>query len=141
MRESVSVVRVRYPEVDRMGVVHHSHYPVWFEIGRTELMRETGSTYGDLEDRERLLFPVIELGARYRAPARYDERVEIRTGIEQLAGVRLRFAYRIVRPSGTQTLVEGFTVHAAVDPEGRPRRVPAELRRRLEDWMQGDWTS
>ena len=140
MRESVSTLRVRYPEVDRMGVVHHSHYATWFEIGRTELLREMGATYGQLEDEQALLFPVIELGLRYRAPARYDELIEVRTGIEELAGVRLRFAYRIVRPSESLTLVEGFSVHAATTPGGKPRRVPGDLKRRIEDWMQGDST-
>lgn len=141
MRESVSTLRVRYPEVDRMGVVHHSHYLVWFEIGRTELLRDMGATYGELEDREALLFPVIELGVRYKAPARYDELIEVRTSVDELAGVRLRFAYRIVRPSESLTLVEGFSVHAATSPEGKPRRVPDDLKRRIEDWMQGDPTS
>jgi acyl-CoA thioester hydrolase len=120
--------------------VHHSHYAIWFEIGRTELLREMGATYGQLEDEQALLFPVIELGLRYRAPARYDELIEVRTGIEELAGVRLRFAYRIVRPSESLTLVEGFSVHAATTPGGRPRRVPGDLKRRIEDWMQGDST-
>ena len=134
-------LRVRYQETDPMGFLHHANYFTYFEIGRTELMRETGSTYGDLEDGEGLLFPVIELGARYRAPARYDENIEVRTAIEELGGVRLRFGYRIVRPSEERLLVEGFTVHAAVDPAGRPRRVPDEIRRRIEGWMQGEPTT
>ena len=126
--------RVRYPEVDRMGVAHHTHYLVWFELGRTELMRAAGLPYGLLEDERGILFPVIEAGARYRLPARYDDELEVHTRIAGLTPIRVRFEYRIVRPADGAALAEGFSVHAAVGRDGRPQRLPSELTERLTSW-------
>ena len=134
MRSESTPFRVRYPEVDRMGVVHHTHYLVWFELGRTELMRTAGLPYGVLEDDRGILFPVIEAGARYRRPARYDDQLEVQTGIVGLSPVRVRFEYRIVRPADGAVLADGFSVHAAVGRDGRPQRLPTELMERLSPW-------
>lgn len=134
MNESVVTVRVRYPEVDRMQVAHHMHYLAWFEIGRTEVMRAAGVPYGALEDIEKLAFPVIEVGARYRSPARYDEEIEIRTTLAETAGARVRFTYRIVRPGAGTLLAEGFTVHAALGAAGRPVRIPPAVCAALAAW-------
>lgn len=153
MREEVTPVRVRYPEVDRMGVAHHVHYLEWFERGRTELMRSAGAAYAQVEDEMGLQFPVVEAGARYRRPARYDDLLEVRTRLAPIAGPRVRFEYRVVRPAApaaagprgnvtgahaaagdSELLAEGFTVHAAVGRDGRPCRVPEGLRRALEGW-------
>jgi acyl-CoA thioester hydrolase len=122
--------RVRYPETDRMGVAHHTHYLVWFELGRTELMRDLGCAYGELEDGEGLFFPVVEARAAYRAPARYDEVVTVTTRLRSVGGVRVRFEYTVERADGT-TLATGHTEHASVDARGRPVRIPEGLKRRL----------
>ncbi len=132
--EHVTVVRVRYPEVDRMAVAHHMHYLAWFETGRTELMRAAGVPYAEVEERLGVMFPVIEVGVRYRAPARYDEELEIRTSVGFIEGPRVRFNYRIVRPEGGALLAEGFSVHAATNREGRPQRVPRGLKTALDTW-------
>ncbi len=116
-----------------MGVAHHMYYLTWFEIGRTELMREAGVPYAEVEA-SGLMFPVIEAGARYRRPAVYDEEIEIRTSIAALDGPRVRFGYRVLRPRTGAVLAEGFTVHAAVGRDGRPRRVPEQLRTALARW-------
>ena len=129
--ENRTTVRVRYPETDRMNVVYHAHYLVWFELGRTELMREQGCTYAELEDRDGVFFPLIEVGARYHAPARYDDRLVVRTRLASLGAARVRFDYSVVRESDETLLASGFTEHAAVGREGRPIRMPRELRRRL----------
>ena len=124
LREFRTSVRVRYPETDRMGVVYHAHYLVWFELGRTELMRSLGATYGKLEEEEGISFPVISAGARYRAPARYDELLTVRTTLVEVGRARVRFDYRILREEDGKLLVEGFTEHATVGPnvlEGEPR--------------------
>lgn len=125
-------VRVRYPETDRMGVAHHTHYLVWFEMGRTELMRRAGVPYGMLEESEQLFFPVVELGARFMAPAAYDEELEVRTVLSRIGGARIRFDYQLFRKDAGGPLAVGHTVHAAVGGDGRPRRIPADVRRRLE---------
>lgn len=123
--------RVRYPETDRMGVGHHTHHFVWFELGRTELMRNLGCTYGDLEDREGIFFPVIEARALYRSPARYDEVLEVRTTLTEVRGARVRFDYTVAREGSGETVSTGHTVHAAVGRDGRPLRLPEGLRARL----------
>ena len=129
--DAVTRLRVRYPEIDRMGVAYHANYLVWFELGRTELMREIGCTYGELEDRESIFFPVIEVGTHYRASARYDEELEVRTRIVSVGAARVRFEYRLVRPAQDVLLATGFTEHAAVGKDGRPVRLPRALRERL----------
>ena len=124
--------RVRYPETDRMGVAHHTHFLVWFELGRTELMRRVGCPYGELEDEDGVFFPVVEVGARYLAPARYDEVLAVDTEIDRLGGARVRFSYRITREASGEPVATGFTEHASVGGAGKPRRLPQDLRARLE---------
>ena len=122
-------IRVRYGEVDRMGVVYHAHYIVYFEMGRTELLRSLGATYREVEEAGTLLF-VIETGAKYLAPARYDDVLTVRTTLESIRGVRLRFSYEVLRDD--RCLATGFTVLAACDESGRPRRIPERLATLME---------
>jgi acyl-CoA thioester hydrolase len=126
-----TTTRVRYPETDRMGVAHHTHFLVWFELGRTELMRELGCPYAEVEDGDGILFPVAEAGARYVAPARYDEVLEITTRLVSAFGARVRFEYEVARIADGARIATGFTVHAATGRDGRPRRLPEGLRARL----------
>jgi len=123
-------LRVRYPEVDRMGVAHHANHFIWFEIGRTELMRARGVTYRGLEE-EGILLPVIEASCAYHAPARYDDLVRVRTRIESATAVRIAFEYRIESEADGRLLATGTTRHASVDRGGRPRRLPARMRELL----------
>lgn len=121
-----SRVRVRYGEVDRMGVVYHGHYLAYFEQGRTELLRSLGATYRELEDAGHLLV-VVEAGARYRRPARYDDELTVLTRLAEARAVRLRFEYE-VRRDGT-CLATGHTVLACTDESGHPQRLPPALAR------------
>jgi len=114
-----------------MGVAHHSHFFVWFELGRTELMRQAGCAYGVLEDDDGVFFPVIEAGARYLLPARYDDVLEIETRLAAAGGVRVRFDYVLRRPDDARVLAKGFTVHASCGRDGRPARLPDTVRQRL----------
>ena len=119
-------VRVRYAETDRMGVVYYANYFVWFEIGRTDWLRETGQSYREMEG-DGVQLPVIEAHCEYRRPAKYDDDLEIRTRATLLTPIRIRFDYEIVRGED-ETLVVGHTIHAALDPSGRPCRLPARVR-------------
>ncbi|HEX5041838.1 MAG TPA: thioesterase family protein [Candidatus Polarisedimenticolaceae bacterium] len=130
LREGQTKTRVRYPETDRMGIAHHTHYFTWFELGRTELMRQLGCTYGDLEEQSGIFFPVVEASADFLASARYDEVVTITTRLVRARGVRVRFTYVITREDGT-VLATGHTEHASVDGKGKPQRLPGALQRRL----------
>ena len=122
------VVRVRYAETDRMGVAYYANYLVWFEVGRAELLRSLGRSYRELEG-EGLVLPVIEARCEYLRPARYDDELEIRTRGELVSGARLKFVYEIARRADGVVSAAGHTIHAAVDPAGRPRRLPEWIRR------------
>src|SRR5262249_17484734 len=129
-RTSMSTIRVRYAETDQMGIAHHAEYFAWFEVGRTDLLRQSGTTYRELEA-EGLRLPVIEASARYFKPALYDDVLEGRTEVTAVGGARVGFSYE-VRRSGTEgPLATGATEHATVDARGRPRRIPETLRRSL----------
>ena len=135
---SATNVRVRYAETDQMGVAYHGHYLAWYEMGRTELMRELGCAYGELEQRDGIFFPVVEVGSRYLVPARYDDVVRVHTRLALVAGARVRFEYELTRESDGRVLATGFTVHAAVRAGGRPIRMPEALRERLLAGLAAD---
>lgn len=120
-------VRVRYADTDRMGVVYYANYLVWFEVGRTEWLRDTGWSYKDME-RDGLSLPVIEAHCEYRQPARYDDEIEVRTRGTLLTPVRVRFDYEIFKNGDELPVAVGHTVHASLGDEGRPRKLPAEIR-------------
>jgi len=126
-RTVCSRVRVRYADTDQMGVVYYSNYLVWFEVGRTEWLRQAGFTYREIEEGG-IILPVIEVRCEYLQPARYDDEIEIRTRGTLISGVRVQFDYEIVRCGQGQMAAVGRTVHASVDPGGRPRRLPAAVR-------------
>ena len=119
-----SQVRVRYAETDAMGVLHHAVWPVYWELGRTELLRVAYRPYAEIEA-EGILFPLVDYGVRLELPARYDDLVEIRTRLTALGRVRLRFDYEGWR--GEERLASGHTVHGVIDRDWRVRRLPAEL--------------
>jgi acyl-CoA thioester hydrolase len=127
LTRSASTVRVRYAETDKMGVVYHSNYFVWFEVARTDLLRNNGSTYKDMEA-EGFSLPVIEAHCEYKQPARYDDELEIRVEAALASPARVRFSYEVVRASDAQTLVTGHTVHASIDRDGRPTRLPDRVK-------------
>jgi acyl-CoA thioester hydrolase len=120
-------LRVRYCEVDRMGVVHHSRFAVYFEMGRTELLRANGYTYRDLEDKGVFLV-VARLDCRFRAPARYDDELVLTTTITKIDNVRIEHAYKLVRPADGKLIAEATTTLVHVDKEGRLQAIPEFLR-------------
>lgn len=130
MDEYVDVaVRVRYAETDQMGVVYYASYLVWFEIGRTELLRQRGITYKDMEA-DGCYVVVAEATCRYAAPARYDDVVTIRTRIGKLQSRVVSFAYDILAEDG-RPIATGQTRHVITDRDGRPRRLPHRYRTAL----------
>lgn len=113
---------MRYGETDQMGVVYHTNYLNWFEVGRTELIRNAGLTYRELEERG-VLLPVTDASLSYKKPARYDDVVEIQTRVKELSAVRLAFAYDIIRVSDQELLVSGETMHVFTNAELKPIRL------------------
>jgi acyl-CoA thioester hydrolase len=124
---TISRLRVRYAETDKMGVVYYANYFVWFEVGRTDLLRESGWNYRDMEAGGFGL-PVIEACCAYRESAKYDDEIDVRTTGALLSPVRVKFSYEIVRAADAATLATGTTVHATVDRNGRPCRLPDRVR-------------
>ena len=129
---------MRYAETDQMGVAYHGHYLAWYEIGRTELMRELGCAYGELEKRDGIFFPVVEVGSRYLVPARYDDVLRVRTRLVRVGGARVRFEYELIRDDDGRLLATGFTEHASVGAHGRPVRLPAPVREMLHSGQVAD---
>ena len=117
-------VRVRYAETDQMGVVYHANYLIWFEIGRVELMRQHGLDYKLMESEDGCGIAVVEVTARYRAPARYDDELTIETTLLKLRGPIVRFGYKIVRAEDGMLLCEGETVHVVVGRDMKRRPMP-----------------
>lgn len=120
-------IRVIYGDTDRMGVVYYANYLRYFEAARNEYFRARGGRYRDMEQ-EGVMLPVIEAGVRYRAPARYDDLLRVDIAITEIRRVSLRFGYRVRRAEDSEVLAEGHTVHACVDREHRPVRLPDHVR-------------
>jgi acyl-CoA thioester hydrolase len=119
-------IRVRYAETDRMGLLHHANYVVYFEMGRTELLRKRGFSYRDIEDAGHFLV-IIEMGCKFKRPAYYDDLLTLRTVVERVTHVKIVHRFE-VRRDGV-LLAEGHTTLACVDREGRPQPLPPMLRR------------
>lgn len=122
-QQSISI-RVRYPEVDAMGYLHHSRYLQYFEMGRIELLRSLGFSYADLE-RDGTFFVVVKVEVRYKAPARYDEELTLTTKIAKQTTVRIDHAYELKR--GDTLLAEATTTIACVGRDGQLQQIPESL--------------
>jgi acyl-CoA thioester hydrolase len=118
--------RVRYAETDQMGVVYHSNFIVWFEVGRVEMLRRLGFTYRDMEKEDGTHIAVVDVRCRYKAPARYDDMVTVRTRLLNVRDSLLHFGYEVLRDEDGTVLAEGETVHIVVDPDFK--RIPLPQR-------------
>lgn len=126
-------VRVRYAETDKMGVVYHANYLVWFEIGRTEFCRSRGFSYREMEEESNAYLAVAESYCRYKQPAFYDDELIIRTHVAECRRRSLRFGYEIVRAEDDAVLAEGETTLVAIDSANRVRTIPERYREMLLD--------
>jgi acyl-CoA thioester hydrolase len=127
----LSEVRVRYAETDQMGVVYHSNYLVWCEIGRTDFIRSLGGmTYAELE-RQGTALAVVEAHVRYIKPARYDDVVHVTTRVTEVRSRVVRFDYDITVVGGS-LIGTGYTTLVAMTRDGRSTCIPDALRQQLE---------
>ncbi len=131
MPETSCQVRVRYAETDAMGVVYYGNYLTWFEVGRSDLLRQLGSSYREIE-RARVFLPVVEARCRYHHPARYDDVVEIRTRASRPSRAKLQFDYELSRVSDNIAIASGSTLHVATNENGKPCRLPTTLMELFE---------
>lgn len=123
-----SDIRVRYAETDQMGVVYHSNYLVWFEVGRAELMRAMGFDYKRLELDDDTYIVVADVHCRYHHPARYDELLTVRARIREAKTRTLKFGYEIFRHQDQKLLATGHTIHVACSRDGRVKQFPEKYK-------------
>jgi acyl-CoA thioester hydrolase len=128
MAEGTDVtIRVRYADTDQMGVVYYANYFVWFEVGRTELLRSAGFVYRDIETDDGCYIVVAEASCKYRSPARYDDVLTIRTRVKQVRSRVVVFSYDVLAEGG-RCLASGETTHVVTGRDGRPRALPERYR-------------
>lgn len=124
-------IRVRYAETDKMGIVHHSNYLIWFEFGRSEFCRARGFSYKEMEEVDNALMVVAEAYCRYKSPAYYEDVLTIRTKLEEMRSRSIRFVYEIVRASDNILLAEGETLHLVTDHNKKVRSLPERYKEKL----------
>jgi acyl-CoA thioester hydrolase len=126
-------LRVRYAETDRMGVVYHSNFIVWFEVGRVEMLRAMGYRYRDLEREFDCHFAVVDVRCRYKAPAYYDDEIVVRTSLKNVRGSFMHFTYEIKRTDDGELLAEGESTHIVVNSNFEKTPLPKHLERAFQD--------
>lgn len=135
MIETKTDIRVRYADTDKMGVVYHSNYAVYFEVGRTEMFREIGMTYDEME-KNNVMLPLVDLHINYKRPARYDDLITVTTTVKELPGVKIRFDYQIHNEKG-ELLVDGYTTLAFIDmTRNRPMKMPDAIRAKVAPYFE-----
>ncbi len=122
--QNETTIRVRYADTDQMGVVYHSNFVVWFEVGRVELLRQFGFRYRDMEQHDNCHIPVVDLRVRYKMPAYYDDEVIVRTRLKNYRKSLLVFHYEVVRQEDGVLLAEGETTHFIVDQNFKRCTLP-----------------
>ena len=129
MLSSQTAVRVRYAETDKMGFVYHGHYLTWFEVARVRMLDEFGCPYRDLEERGYFL-PVLKAELQYRRPLTFDEEALIIVTMKEKPSLRIHLHYEVKREK--ETCATGYTEHAFIDSQGRPRRPPEDFLQTLK---------
>ena len=122
MKINETKIKVRYVETDQMGIVHHSNYFAWFEVGRTEFIKEQGLSYSEIEARG-VIIPLIECGAQFKIGAKYEDELIIKTSMSLLTPVKMDMNYEIIRENDGKLLATGFTRHAFTSRELKPINV------------------
>ena len=135
---SESRVRVRYAETDQMGVVYHANHFIWFEIGRVDLMRQLGVSYRDMERDHGCFIPVVDARCRYKAPARYDDEIIVRTHLRNVRESMIHFGYELVRANDGEKLAEGETMHMILDSKMNPASLPENYLKAFRDALRKD---
>jgi acyl-CoA thioester hydrolase len=128
-------LRVRYAETDQMGVVYHANYFIWLEVGRVELLRQLGFSYRDMEQNDQCFIAVVDARCRYKAPARYDDEVIVRTRLKNVRESLMHFGYELVRATDALVLAEGETTHIVTDGEMKVRAIPEKYMKVFREAM------
>ncbi len=124
-------IRVRYAETDKMGIVHHSNYLIWFEAGRSDLCRSRGFSYKEMEEEDNALMVVAESYVRYKSPAYYEDVLAVRTRIAEIRSRSIRFIYEVYRDADETLVAEGETLHLVTDIDKKVRLIPEAYKEKL----------
>ncbi|HJT70522.1 MAG TPA: thioesterase family protein [Terriglobales bacterium] len=138
MSEHVSEIRlrVRYAETDQMGVVYHANHFIWFEVGRVEFLRQLGFSYRDMEENDGCCIAVVDARCRYKAPARYDDEIIVRTHLKNIRESLIHFGYELLRATDGVLLAEGETTHVVTDAEMKKRAIPEKYMQAFREAMR-----
>ncbi len=128
-------IRVRYAETDQMGVVYHANHFIWFEVGRVELLRQLGFSYRDMEKEDGCLIAVADARCRYKAPARYDDEIIVRTHIKNIRDSLIHFGYELLRANDGTLLAEGETTHIVTDAQMKIATIPEKYLKVFREAM------
>ena len=134
---SKSIVNVRYAETDKMGIVHHSVYPIWYELARTDLSKKVGFPYSKMEE-VGLMTPLVELNCKYFSPAYYDDELIVTATVSKLTPARIVFYYEVFRKDSNKPINTGYTVHAIVSRDMKPintKKIFPEIYQAMEKMM------
>ena len=133
MRNNETEQRVYYADTDQEGVVYYANYLRWFEIGRTEILRQSGFNYTDMKN-QNIVAPVVEVKCNYNLSAKYNDIIIIKKTIENICNSSIKFNYKIIRKGDNKLLAEGYTVNVFVDRKTmKSTKMPEELRKALEN--------
>jgi acyl-CoA thioester hydrolase len=124
-------IRVRYAETDKMGIVHHSNYYVWFELGRSDYCRARGFSYLEMEEKDGAFMIVAESYCRYKSPAFYEDILIIRTKVASIRSRSIQFIYEVFRPSDNKLIAQGETLHLVTDNTKKIRSLPLIYKQKL----------
>ncbi len=133
MIENTTRIRVRYADTDQMGFAYYANYLVWFEVGRTEMLRAIGLPYAEIE-KENVALPVLEAHCKYRKAARYDQMLRVVSRLKEKPRASLRIDYEVF-DEADQLLAEGYTTHTFINAEGRPVRPPQIFTAKLREFF------
>jgi len=131
-------IRVRYAETDQMGVVYHANHFVWFEVGRVELLRQLGFSYREMEQDDGCSIVVVDARCRYKAPARYDDEIIVRTRLKNVRESLMHFGYELLRFSDGILLAEGETTHIIIDQQLKKRTIPKKYMKAFREAVMRD---
>ncbi len=139
MKYSASIsetrLRVRYAETDKMGVVYHANHFIWFEIGRVEFLRQLGFSYREMEEKDECFIAVVDARCRYKAPARYDDEITVRTHLKNVRESVIHFGYELIRADDGVLLAEGETTHIVTNAGMKATALPEKYRNAFREAM------
>jgi acyl-CoA thioester hydrolase len=128
-------LRVRYAETDQMGVVYHANHFIWFEVGRVELLRQLGFSYREMEEKDQCFIAVVDARCRYKAPARYDDEITVRTHLKSVRQSVIHFGYELIRTNDRLLLADGETTHIVINAKMKSRVLPKKYLNAFREAM------